>query len=459
MGVFDVEVNGKVYEVEAPDAQAAAAAGEKLKVQYTSQPETGLMERIRTGAQGFADTASFGLSDEAAALVGSVGGMLPGGHGKGYDELLTEVRAQQEADAAANPGTHLAGQISGGLGQAAAAGPAFLASPTLGGRVLASAGLGGAQGAGYGFGSDEGGVVNRGQNALVQGGIGATIGAVAPLVAQGASSAYRGVKDFMAKQAAAKTAGANPAAVQRIQEILSADDTLGATGRANIQRAGPNAMLADAGPNARQALDAAVQFGGRGTAGTRAAIDERAARAAQDMTASLDLRLGGPPVGVETARAGIREEAKPILDTVYKEAYSKPIDYASQQGQAIESMIKNRVPKSAIDEANTLMRLNGDTSKQIMAHVDDAGNVTGFETLPDVRQVDYITRGLNSVAEAEKGKGGLGGQTTMGSAYQNLSRQLRTTLREAVPARPPIAQFAQVCEDRLARRVCAFEPE
>lgn len=420
---------------EQEQALALAAARRRraeAEAQSAQPQESDGISRLRAAAQGFADTASFGLSDEAGALVGSLGGMLPGGHGKSYDELLPEIRGQQAADAEANPGTHLAGQIVGGVGQAVAAGPAILASPTLMGRSAGGAALGLAQGGTYGFGSGEGGFVNRGQNALVQGGIGAAVGAAAPVVAQGAGAAYRGVKDYIAKRAAAQQAGAMPEAVEQITRILQADDTLGPTGRANMQRAGADAMLADAGPNARQALDAAVQFGGRGTASTRQIIDERAGRAAQDMNAALDLHLGGPPVGVETARAGIRTAARPALNEAYDTAYSLPINYADETGQALESMVKNRVPKQAIDAANNLMRTEGAQSAQIMAHVDDAGNVV-FETLPDVRQIDYITRGLRQMSESGEGAGALGGQTQLGSAYQNLARDLRSTLRQSVP--------------------------
>jgi uncharacterized protein Yka (UPF0111/DUF47 family) len=56
-----------------------------------------------------------------------------------------------------------------------------------------------------------------------------------------------------------------------------------------------------------------------------------------------------------------------------------------------------------------------------------------FEQLPDVRQIDYITRALNQMAESGDGAGALGGQTAKGRAYQNLSREIRDTLKDLVP--------------------------
>lgn len=437
MAKYEVDINGTKYEVDAPDEQSLGIAVKQLQEQEpaaaTRESPLGMPSNAgRAFSGGVANMAMLGFADEAAAGLAYLRGQLPGGNGKPYSEILPLVREQQGIDIEEHPVANLAGMGVGIIPSVMALGPAAASRPTLAGQVGVGAATGGGLGAAQGFGTGEGGFVPRAQNAAVQGGIGAAVGGAVPLVANAAGATYRGVRDWMAQNAAARQAGANPAAVQRITELLAADDTLGTTGRANIARAGPDAMLADAGPNAQQALDAAVQFGGRGTIGTRQAIDARAGRAADDMTAALDLHLGGPPVGVETARAGIRTAARPALNEAYDAAYSLPINYADDVGQRLEGMVKNRVPQGAIQAANNLMRTEGAQSQQILAHVDDAGNVV-FERMPDVRQIDYITRGLRQMAESGEGAGALGGQTQLGAAYQNLARDLRTTLREAVP--------------------------
>jgi hypothetical protein len=78
------------------------------------------------------------------------------------------------------------------------------------------------------------------------------------------------------------------------------------------------------------------------------------------------------------------------------------------------------------------MRLNGEQSRQILAKVADDGTVT-FERLPDVRQLDYITRGLRDVARGSEGTGALGGKTDLGAAYDNLATAIRSRLKTAVP--------------------------
>ena len=78
------------------------------------------------------------------------------------------------------------------------------------------------------------------------------------------------------------------------------------------------------------------------------------------------------------------------------------------------------------------MKLDGDASLQKLFRIADDGSVT-VQTMPDVRQLDYITRGLGDVAEAESAKGALGGTTALGRATGNLSKSIRQTLRSAVP--------------------------
>ncbi|MCZ4089323.1 hypothetical protein [Sinorhizobium psoraleae] len=133
-----------------------------------------------------------------------------------------------------------------------------------------------------------------------------------------------------------------------------------------------------------------------------------------------------------TAREGIRTGTQGARGDAYRIAYEQPINYADPRGQAIEQVIKTRVPQSAINEANALMRVEGASSKQILARVADDGTVT-FEQLPDVQQLDYITRGLNEAAKKGEAAGAMGGQTALGRAYEGLSREIRSTLRDLVP--------------------------
>ncbi len=168
------------------------------------------------------------------------------------------------------------------------------ANAGLGSMVLRGAADGAMLGGAYGLGSGEDGVVNRGYEAGKGALIGGLVGGAVPVAARGVSSAYRSVMDALATNRAAANAGVSPGAARILTNALEADGTLGPRGMQNMGRAGQEAMLADAGPNARQVLDTAVQKGGPGGVVARDAIDARVARGADDLTTALDENLGQP---------------------------------------------------------------------------------------------------------------------------------------------------------------------
>lgn len=217
---------------------------------------------------------------------------------------------------------------------------------------------------------------------------------------------------------------------QTITRALSSNDALGANGAAAIRAAGPRGMLVDASPAARDVLDTALQRSGPGALPARRAVDARAADANTTINTALDDALGSP-MGVKASETANRVGTAEARDAAYKKAYSKPIDYASEPGMAVEQLLQ-RVPKGIIGLANRLMQVEGHQSKQILAKIADDGSITFFRQ-PDVQQVDYITRALNQAAKSGEGQGALGGQTDIGRGYGNLARDIRDQARAAVP--------------------------
>jgi len=397
-------------------------------------PQTGEVQKyggLGSAGMGAADVTTFGAGDEAAAGLGTLIDMLPGGKGASYGQNLAEIRGNQDQAQRDNPKSYLAGQLAGGVAQGVAAGPAIMANaPSMIGRVAGGALTGAGMGGLYGLGSGEG-VSGRlyegGKDAL----IGGAVGGAFPVVAKGVSSAYSGIANALAGNAAAKGVGTTPEVLRMLGNVLDADGTRGPVGQANMAKAGTDAMLADAGPNAKAILDTAIQRGGPGAVSARDAIAARTGKATSAIADALDNTLGAPE-GVTAARTAIRQGSAPARSAAYEAAYKAPIDYSAPAGQTIEEIVKTRVPQSAINEANALMRAEGNSSKQILAKVADDGSVA-FEKLPDVRQLDYITRGLNEVADQADGAGKLGGQTAKGRAYSNLAQELRGHLKDLVP--------------------------
>lgn len=441
MPTFEIDLNGQKFQIEAPDEEALSVAVRQLQQEVQTSDSAdggGIAGAINSFGTGIADTATFGLADEIGAGARWLGGkVLPWQTNVSYDEALEEVRGKDKAVAEANPASYLAGQITGGVGtgvnlakQGITLTGRLAPNASLMARVSAGAAEGAAAGGAYGLGSGEG-LADR----LTQGGVNAAIGGVVggavPLAVQGVSSAYRGIADRIAANKAASRAGVSPEVARMLAETLEADGSLSAQGRANMARAGSEAMLADAGPNARSVLDASIQRGGQGTVLARGRIDERVGRGTRDLAKVLDGTLGQPK-GITATRTGIREGSAAARQAAYDAAYAQPINYADPKAMQIEELVKGRVPGSAIRRANELMRAEGLQSQQILARVADDGAVT-FERLPDVRQLDYITRALNDVAAEADGAGKLGGQTALGRAYENLSRSIRGNLRELVP--------------------------
>ena len=442
MATYEVEINGQTYEIEAPDDQAVQLAVRQLQGQSAQQPAPdggGILGGLQSFGTGVVDLASSGFADEfLGAPARYLGGkILPWQSNVTYEQALEEVRAADRAAAEANPKTYLAGQVVGGVGLAsglAKSGLSLSANAPRGASLISRVGRGAGEGAilggAYGVGSGED-TTDR----LTQGGLGAITGAAVggaiPAVAAGASSAYRNIIERMAANEAARRAGTTPEVARMLQQTLESDRSLGPRGQAAMQRAGQEAMLADAGPNARQILDVSIQRGGPGAIMAQDAIEQRVGRGAQDLTSALDQTLGAPQ-GVFTAREAVRLGSQAARGDAYRAAYGQPINYADPRGVAIEGMVRNRVPMSAINEANRLMRAEGVQSRQIMANVLDDGTVV-YETMPDVRQLDYITRALNDVARSAEGTGAMGGQSAVGRAYEGLSREIRSNLRELVP--------------------------
>lgn len=362
--------------------------------------------------------------------------------GGDYDQNLKEVQDMTDYAYEGNPIARTAGNITGAV---AATAPAVAAAPGVFGigaatvprAIVAGGATGGAIGAADSYA--------RGQSPIIGGALGAGLGAAGPFIGPAFGQAYRYFSGRGAENAAAQIAGTSRPAVNVVARALGSDGAVGTTG-ANIAAAGPRAMLADAGPATQSVLDTAIQRGGPNAGQAGARINARAAGATDDINTALDSAFGQPR-GMVRPLEELRTATQPARAAAYDTAYSQPINYADPRGMALEQMVRGRVPASIINRANNLMRINGEESQQILANVAQDGTVT-FERLPDVRQLDYITRALNDVSRAGDGAGALGGNTAEGRAYGGLAREMRNLVGSLVPeyraaldtAAEPIAQ-------------------
>jgi len=140
-----------------------------------------------SAAMGAANSTTFGFGDELASYLGSAISGLP------RKQVLHEMRADASKAQSDNPGSYLAGQIGGGLAQAAATGGAGFgmnaarSGGTLGRVALGSALDSGIYGGLLGAGNADGSLTDRAKGGLIGGGVGLATGFAAPYVAAGLS--------------------------------------------------------------------------------------------------------------------------------------------------------------------------------------------------------------------------------------------------------------------------------
>jgi hypothetical protein len=350
-------------------------------------------------------------------------------------DVVRGAQAETERVApAVSTGLQIAGGVTGALATPGLLGAVTARGATPGAQIASGVTRGGvvgaAEGAATGAGLAEEG--QRLEGAMTGGLTGAAIGTVAGAVPPGAEEVMINARNYIGRvddTRLAQELGVSRETATVLRSALQAEDFDAAV--AALQRAGPSSMLADASPVLRDFLDVAMQAGGPGAKRqARNAIEARVTQGSQRFNAFMDQVLGIPR-GRETQAAGIRLASAPERERVYNAAYAVPIDYSGAAGRNLQAML-DRVPMSAINRANELMRVEGVRSPQIMANVADDGAVT-FTRLPDVRQFDYIRRALADIVESSEGRGAMGGVTGYGRSVGNLSRDIRDTLGEVVP--------------------------
>lgn len=235
MPVFEIQgPDGKTYEVDAPDQNAALSAFQSFaggKVDPATNQPHGVPEYVPPGVDGYdpqtgevaaqprsqlasaahgaADVGTFGFGDELASYLGSAISGVP------RDQVLAEMRGMQKQAQEDNPWSYMGGQVAGGIAQGAGIVGGGL-SPTahainagwrLPGIAAASGVEGGILGALHGAGAGE--TADERISGAKTGGLwGLGLGAAMPLAVHGASKlGEKIVSPF--KTSAERTAAAN----------------------------------------------------------------------------------------------------------------------------------------------------------------------------------------------------------------------------------------------------------
>lgn len=372
--------------------------------------------------------------------------------GKYVDEMMPDtqgMRMVQGAMERQRPGQTAAANLASGVinsAAALAAAPAalttFLAGPA-GMRMLPSmlrgatvaAPITATEGAisGYGDGTTpEERAAGAESGAAFGAGAGVVTGLLGPVVAKGAENLI----GYIARSDVAKIAsnlGISKQAATVIKNTFEMGGDMNAA-VTNLQRAGDEGMLADAGPAAQALLDGSAAAGGEASRIVRDEVGGRMVRTNDALTTSLDNQLGLPPLGPQTAIRDIAERSAPAREVAYNDAYSRSVDWSSPSGQEVLSVLQRIDPsaqRTAIEAANAILR----DEKKFDQIIDINNGFVGPRAPLTIMQLDALKKGLGEAAQRANATTGVPGKVSPeGRRIGGQAQDLRNALGVNVPA-------------------------
>ena len=389
------------------------------------------------------------------------GGEVPEGDVRVTRSLIDDAIEGYEIAA---PKTALASQIAAGAGIGALAIPVMPAATMLGQMAQGAAigaPLAAVEGGLAGFG--EGGTEEAISQAKTGAAFGTGFGILGPVAGRAVGSLAtnyleRPVRNIL------ENLGFEGDAAKVAQDVLRLDS---ATAARAIDAANPYATMANSGAASAALLDEVAN-----NPATRGVVlknlDETAALASNDLTASLNANIGSPFGDLKTQNANIMADTAEARRELYGRAYDFEITPDTDAGAQLMSTI-NMVDPSDIAGARRLMRESGEPWEQFesrvisaddfndmsptkRAELDVTGNPDGTYTIaadpPPVMAVDYLSRQLYDQSE------GLARAGNMAAA--NSKRDLAMRLRSDLDAvNPDYAAARAAGKDAIERRNAA----
>jgi len=360
--------------------------------------------------------AGFSFGDEAIARVRAQMENRP------YEEVLAEERAKYAAFASKHPYTALGTELVSGLA------PSIAMSMVPGGQAPAATGLGmtvgrgkqlydlaktsgsaGAQGFVSGMGASEGDMGDRLSEGVTTG---TTTAVVAPTVSKLITKGGQGLKAV--KKAIFPTdADVSTAAINKVLNAMNRDSVgMRSLKRTMAQDAALNvkSTIADVTPSLTSLGEAVVTKpgGGKKILGD---VMEKRLEAGRQSVGDKVTKAVGKNVNYADQEGKLISTLRGNADTAYKDAYA----FGTVNDPRITKVLEDPTFKKAYEEARSIaekeklaaqLRGETDTSRfdlKRLYTVDSDGTVRVTQ-MPDVRTLDYIKRGIDSIID--KGFGG-----------------------------------------------------
>lgn len=363
MATFEIQgPDGKTYEVDAPDMQAAVAALSQIASPTATEtlrnpdgtygqppdgfvlnPATGQMEdlrspinpRIPTGRAaalglGAGQGLGFGGFDEAVAG----GSALVGGD---YDYDLARMREAERRAKEEHPGYYYSGLVPGAVASSVSAGKALGINATgqsMLGTMTRGAGIGAGEGLVWGALTGEGGAGNRAREAMSSALVGAGVGAAAPPVIGAAAWGARKVGDLVgggidAVMNHANAGRANRAIMETLRRAgVSVDDVADDVARAAREGQPEYRLMDAAGVAGQRRASGVTRAGGDGADDLANFLRQRQMDQADRVAGFVDegFGLGGETAAQRAAR--LTAERGTAADAAYGAARGNaaPVD-------------------------------------------------------------------------------------------------------------------------------------
>lgn len=358
---YQIEVNGQLYEMEAPNEQSAQEAAMKLAGGSQRQRMEGASGGIGATLTGFADgvpvvgPALLGAGQRGAAIATTI---INGGT---YDENLKLAQGLTQDAQDAHPwlttGANVAGAVAGTAPLIAAAPAAFgaggggMAARTVA-SGLSSTALGGTDAAVRSGGDIEKTALGAGFG-LTSGLAGPTAGRLIGLGAQKFRNAF-------INRSAAASAGTTPKVVRGLADLAARDGLDANAMRSALDDLGPDAMLMDIGPGMQGRAGGIAATPGRGQSVIRGALAERQAGANARIGQVVDETLG-PNVVPSQVEAGIKGNQR-NLGALYDEAFrgAKAVDTRPiAEGLEAQAVNLRGDAQTAVQRVRSMLDING----------------------------------------------------------------------------------------------------
>lgn len=440
MGSITIEGYGEVpIAGNAPTQQELDAIAAAIKAQQAQQPQQ--QEKPRGPLSPAIDAANYvaglgqdmfngltlGGGNSIAAAV-ETGGGLWGDYGKRVEELraMDQQNNGVAASMAGGAGAALPlfaapalsaesyfGRIVGPMvGAETATGAGMRAGGGLANRLLQYGSTGGAAAATQGFLSGQGGFNNRVQNAAesIPGGI--TLGSVLPVTISAIQLGGRAAAAWALNKFGKGTETPLGDAERMILEALDDDKLTPDQAIAKLREIGPNASLADVGPNMRQVARAAALEPGVPQSMAADFLDTRrldSGPRVQDVM--MREMVGGDPRAydvLDTLNNTRKAEAAPL----YQEAYSQPpmlleqrIKVTGANGETstitLGELFNRPSMRGALARAVRIAQEEGRDPQTLGFIFNEAGDPVGIQT-PSWQTMDYMRRGIDDVLESRR---------------------------------------------------------